>query len=115
MQDCVYRNREQKNQWSLFVDLDELASLPGLPGGLKALASALEARRYEFASFHSVGYLSSYCDLPYSAADGLNATERSLAERMIFRAPYPESCEDMIQVGTLWKTLMCCVVLYLVV
>lgn len=113
MDDCLWRNREQGNGWVLFVDLDELVTLPGVPGGFKGLVSRLEEEKYESANFHSVGYLSNYCDAEYdgeaygaapaavvpaaAGAGGGGRRRRGLAERMVFRAVFPEGCDDIFQ------------------
>lgn len=97
--DCLFRNREQGTAWTLFVDVDEFISLPGVPGGLTGLADALEQRRYESATFHSIGYLSGACDAevyddPVVAGAGQaeagGKRERPLEDRMVVRAVYPE-------------------------
>lgn len=104
MDDCLYRNREQGNQWTLLVDIDEVASLPGVPGGLRGLADRLEADGFESTNFHSVGYLSSYCgDAPAAAANG---SRSGLSERIIFRAIYPEQCDDIHQRECMFDNLL---------
>lgn len=102
---CLFRNREQGNGWALFVDLDELVTIPGVRDGLRALAGALEARGYESSNFHSVGYISSYCDEAEEAWAG-GSRQRGLAERMVFRAEYPESCVDIWQWNCTWMNVL---------
>lgn len=113
MDDCLFRNREQGNEWVLFVDIDELATLPGVAeGGLKGLAAALEAKGYEAGNFHSVGYLPDYCDAwdggDSSGGGGGESGDGGeggppgwlgpgLARRMVVRAIYPEGCQDVWQ------------------
>lgn len=108
--DCLLRNREQGNVWTLLVDVDELIKLPGVPGGLQEVVSRLEEQRYESASFHSVAYLPGWCD---AADEGERAglagngggggggrrerRRKDLAERMVLRAVFPEQCADIWQ------------------
>lgn len=100
---CLHRNREQMNEWVLFVDIDELVTLPGLPGGLRQLAARLEEEGYESTSFHSVGYMPSYCTAEGEEGEAAPGTGGGggggvgLADRMVLRAPFPERCESIWQ------------------
>lgn len=96
MDDCLYRNKEQGNGWTLFVDIDELVVLPGVARGLKGLADALEEQKYESANFHSVGYIASACEEEEDMWPG-GSRKMGLADRIVYRAIFPENCEDIWQ------------------
>lgn len=98
--DCLLRNHEQGNAWALFADVDELLVLPGVQGGLQALVTQLEEQKYESANFHSVPYLPNHCDVEAeggAAVEGGGVRRKGLVERMVFRAVFPELCDDIWQ------------------
>lgn len=70
-------------------------------GELRILADMLEERTYGAADFHSVGYLPGFCVPPGPVGGEPEpngaAAGPPLSERMVLRAPLPESCSDVWQ------------------
>ena len=74
--DCLYRNKAQNNTWALFMDPDELLTLPGVDS-LANLTRLMDEQGLDGASFGSVHYL---------------PNPHPLTNLTRLRVPLPEGC-----------------------
>jgi hypothetical protein len=89
MHDCLYRLKASgAAAWALFMDVDELLTLPPLQDGVAGLTRFLSARGLGAATFGSVPYLPAVC-APVGDGGGARVT---LAQRAVFRARHAEGC-----------------------